>query len=377
MRIVYLSNALIPSRSANSIHVMKMCQALAKDGHDVVLVAQDSNPNESGVENVYDYYSVEPIFAIRKLSKPGIYGGRLIYDMKILLELITRGYDLVYSRYLEGCFIATLLGYKTILEAHDPFWKEVGRLRNVMLDKIITSKNLCGVVVITKALRRILIKRSPQKITIIVAPDGADLPRTSKAQRLAGRKGSLQVGYTGHLYKGKGMETIEQLASLLDDVDFHVVGGLEHDIRFWKERISRSNVFFHGFVEPRLISTYINAFDVCLLPIQRTVFAYVKNPQESGKGRNIADFTSPLKLFEYMAHGKAIVASDLPVIREVLDKDIAMLVEPEDIEGWVNAIKALRNKTLRAEISTKAFRYFNENFSWGQRAKTIIDHLSC
>jgi glycosyltransferase involved in cell wall biosynthesis len=92
--------------------------------------------------------------------------------------------------------------------------------------------------------------------------------------------------------------------------------------------------------------------------------------------RNIAGYTSPLKLFEYMAHGKAIVASDLPVIREVLNRDIAMLVEPEDIKGWVNAIQALRNKALRAEISLKAFKYFNENFSWEQRARTIIDLLS-
>ena len=376
MRIVYLSKALIPSRSANSIHIMKMCQAFAKDGHEVVLVAQDSKQNEPGAENVYAYYSVEPIFTIRKLSKPSIYGGRLIYDMKILLELLKYGYDLVYSRYLEGCFISTFLGYKTILEAHDPFWNELGRLRNGMLDKIITSKDLCGVVVITEALRRVFIKRSEKAINIIVAPDGADLPHTEEARRLSGRKGLLQVGYTGHLYKGKGMETIEQLAPLLNDVDFHVVGGLDRDIRYWKERISGSNVFFHGFVEPRLISTYINAFDVCLLPIQRTVFTYAKNPQDSGKVRNIAGYTSPLKLFEYMAHGKAIVASDLPVIREVLNRDIAMLVEPEDIKGWVNAIKALQNKALRAEISLKAIKYFNENFSWEQRARTIIDLLS-
>jgi glycosyltransferase involved in cell wall biosynthesis len=340
----------------------------------VVLVAQTSKENGQEDRDVYNYYSVEPIFEIRRFSKPGIYGGRMVYDLKILLELVKHGYDLVYSRYLEGCFISTLLGYKTILEAHDPFWKEFGKLRNDLLDRILKSKALRGVVVISEELRKVFIKRSVRAVNTIVAPDGADLPRTKEIINLGGRAGHLQVGYTGHLYKGKGMEIIEQLAPLLDDVDFHVVGGLDRDISFWKDRIRCSNVYFHGFVKPRLISNYINAFDVCLLPIQSTVFTYSQNPGGSTKVRNIANFTSPLKLFEYMAHGKAIVASDLPVLREVLNEDIAMLVKPEDITGWMKAIDALRNKQLRTEISAKAFKYFTEKYSWEQRARSLL-HL--
>ena len=124
MKIVYLSKSLIPSRSANSIQVMKMCQAFAKCGNEVTLVAPDSKHCESGVENVYAYYSVEPIFHIKKLSKPSFYGGRLIYDMKILQELVRHQYDLVYGRYLEGCFISTYLGRRTIFETHGPLLKK-------------------------------------------------------------------------------------------------------------------------------------------------------------------------------------------------------------------------------------------------------------
>jgi len=374
MRIVYLSNSLIPSRSANSIHVMKMCQALAKCGHNVVLVAQDSKQYDLKIEDIYSYYSVEPIFEIRKLTKPRIYGGQRIYDMKILLELIKQKYDLVYGRYLEGCFLATSLGYRTIFEAHGTVWK-LGRLSSFLLDKTLKSPSFCTLVVISEELRKLYVKRSVTATKIIVAHDGADLPSTRERIKLAHRNGQLQVGYTGHLYQGKGMEIIEQLAPLLEDIDFHVVGGLERDIRFWEDRIKCPNVFFHGFVEPRLISSYINAFDVCLLPLQREVFTYSQKPKEGSKMRNIADFTSPLKLFEYMAHGKAIVASDLPVIREVLNKDTAMLVQPENITGWKNAINALRDKSLRTEISAKAHKFFIENYSWEQRAKTLVNLL--
>ena len=374
MRIVYLSNSLIPSRSANSIHVMKMCQALAKCGHNVVLVAQDSKQYDLKIEDIFSYYSVEPIFEIRKLTKPRIYGGQRIYDMKILLELMKQKYDLVYGRYLEGCFLATSLGYRTIFEAHGTVWK-LGRLSSFLLDKTLKSPSFCALVVISEELRKLYVKRSVKATKIIVAHDGADLPSTRERIKLAHRNGQLQVGYTGHLYQGKGMEIIEQLAPLLEDIDFHVVGGLERDIRFWEDRIKCPNVFFHGFVEPRLISSYINAFDVCLLPLQREVFTYSQKPKEGSKMRNIADFTSPLKLFEYMAHGKAIVASDLPVIREVLNKDTAMLVQPENITGWKNAINALRDKSLRTEISKEAHKFFIENYSWEQRAKTLVNLL--
>ena len=68
------------------------------------------------------------------------------------------------------------------------------------------------------------------------------------------------------------------------------------------------------------------------------------------------------------------MASDLPVLREVLNEDIAMLVKPEDITGWMKAIDALRNKQLRTEISAKAFKYFTEKYSWEQRARSLL-HL--
>ena len=62
MRILYISKSIIPSRTANSIHVMKMCQALSDNGHDVVLLApHQKNQYEKGVNNIYEYYGVKTI----------------------------------------------------------------------------------------------------------------------------------------------------------------------------------------------------------------------------------------------------------------------------------------------------------------------------
>ena len=60
MRILYISNSTIPSRMANSIHVMKMCQAFSENGHKVVLLAPDIKQKyERGINNVFEFYGVK------------------------------------------------------------------------------------------------------------------------------------------------------------------------------------------------------------------------------------------------------------------------------------------------------------------------------
>ena len=72
MKIVYISNSIIPSRTANSIHVMKMCQAFADNGHEVLLLAPNyKEQNEKGINDVFDFYGVRNSFKIKKIY-PGL-----------------------------------------------------------------------------------------------------------------------------------------------------------------------------------------------------------------------------------------------------------------------------------------------------------------
>ena len=109
---------------------------------------------------------------------------------------------------------------------------------------------------------------------------------------------------------------------IFKDIDFHIIGGLEKDIEIWKDKIKSKNVFFYGYVPHKEVSKYINSLDICLLPNQKVVLAH---GAESG-GINISGYTSPLKLFEYMSHRKAIISSDLPVLREVLSNKNSLIV---------------------------------------------------
>ena len=84
MKIIYISKSIIPSRAANSIHVMKMCQAFADNGHKVVLLAPDlKNYYESNVDDIYEYYGVKKNFKIKKLFHPNIRFGAFLYVLAI------------------------------------------------------------------------------------------------------------------------------------------------------------------------------------------------------------------------------------------------------------------------------------------------------
>jgi glycosyltransferase involved in cell wall biosynthesis len=146
-----------------------------------------------------------------------------------------------------------------------------------------------------------------------------------------------------------------------------VVGGREEDLAYWKHRAAFPNVIFHGYVYQGGIDRYYRLFDIALLPYQSRVTL------EGGKGDTVR-WMSPLKLFEYMACGKAIIASDLPVLREVLTHgETALMVPPEDIDAWADALSTLEgNPSFRERLGREARRLLAEEYSWRKRADRVL-----
>lgn len=372
MKIVYLSNSIIPSRAANSIHVMRMCQAFADNGHEVVLLAPEKTKEyEKSVDNLYEFYGVKETFQIIKVPSIDIkFLRNIYYGYKVLQKINIIKPDLVYGRDLYGCFLSSY-SHNTIFEAHAPMQNFITcQLLNIMNKNTYYKKT----VVISDALKKIIIAKQNIKLdNLLVAHDGADevMDFDTKIQ-LQGNKNNLKIGYVGSLYKGKGIEVIASIFDKMNDnVEFHIIGGVEKDIKFWKKEIQSANVFFYGFIAQKDIHFYINALDICLLPNQKIVFTY----GSSEKGINISEFTSPLKMFEYMAHQKAIIASKLPVLQEVLNEKNSILVDCEDMDAWIIAIENLRDKQLRNKLSQRAYQDFIEKYSWKNRAKEILNAL--
>ena len=371
MRIIYLSSSAIPSRSANSIHVMKMCQALAKGGHEVVLLAPDDKVNyQRNADDCYSYYGVENCFEIKKLPWFPIIGRHIIYAFMAALKARGLSPNLVYCRSNPGCVFAAIFRLPVVCEVHAPFAAK-SRFIDWLFDFLCRSKSLLKIVVITHSLRQYFETKYPSSSPkVIVAPDAADpLPADIVPVVYPNSGERLQVGYSGHLYRGKGMEIVSELATRCPWADFHVVGGTESDLFYWENKCdSCYNITFHGFVPTKRVSSYILSFDVVLLPNQKIVATL--------DGGNIGDWTSPLKAFEYMAAAKPIICSNLPVLREIFKHDInASLCPPDDIAHWVSALVALRdNPKLRVKLGQAAKKEFLEKYTWSIRAKKILDN---
>ena len=184
MRIAYLSSAWIPSRTANSIHVMKMCQALASAGHEVVLFAPDkADGRESGTDDPFAYYGVASNFTIEHLPWVRMSVRGYWYGWQAARRVRKSGFDLTYGSNLAACSFASQMGMPVIYEAHSPV-DDDGRLARYLFGRLICSSSFRHLVVITEALRRHFEQAWPAlKGRILVAPDGAD-PLDGKVQPL-------------------------------------------------------------------------------------------------------------------------------------------------------------------------------------------------
>ena len=172
------------------------------------------------------------------------------------------------------------------------------------------------------------------------------------------------VVYAGHLYAWKGVDVLLDALGQLAGVRGVIVGGYEKepDLARLRERAARlgisDRVTFTGLVPPSAVAAYLRAARVLVLP----------NPASAISTR----FTSPLKLFEYMAAGRPIVASDLPSIREVLrHEENALLVEPGNPTALAAGVRRLLEDPALADRLAQAATTGVQDYSWDRRAERL------
>jgi glycosyltransferase involved in cell wall biosynthesis len=362
-RIAYLSQSVIPSRDANSVHVMKMCDALASVGCDVTLVA--CRGSEDAGLSVHEFYGTSTRVNLELVPKRTSVVSRTLSSAIAAVRVRRRGIAAAVGRDLAGCYAAALLGLPVSYETHEPSTQVTG-MKRLIFHRLVKHPKFRRLIVITRTLEADYRRRfNIPADRILVAPDAASEPAPSIAP-LTGR-GALAIGYVGQLYQGKGMEIIGPLAERCAWADFHVVGGRDEDVEFWRARYgSLKNLHFYGFVPHRSTDAYRNAVDVLLAPFQPRITI-------AGEG-DIAGWTSPLKLFEYMAAGKPILCSDLPVLREVMrDAENCLLLPPDDLDAWSAALARLRDDSdLRARLGRCARADFLEHYTWNARAARVL-----
>jgi glycosyltransferase involved in cell wall biosynthesis len=222
-----------------------------------------------------------------------------------------------------------------------------------------------GYVTITAALARDVQQQIGSVRDVHVVPDGARIDPHATFDWIGPRRPPL-VAYAGHLYPWKGVDVlIEALAQVpAPALRGRIIGGhaAEPDLARLRTRAEQlglaGRVEFTGFQPPPVVAAELAAADVLVLPNRGTAVS--------------ARYTSPLKLFEYLAAGRPIVASDLPALREVLrDNENARLVPPDDPRALAEALLAVtRDPALAVRLARGAFDTAAE-YSWDRRAARL------
>lgn len=367
MRIVYIAEAFVPSRFANSVHVMKMCQALAGLGHQVTLLAA-RRPGDKDVDDPFAHYGVRPVFNLQRLPYPTHKGGSLVYSWQCAKAARQLRPEVLYGRASRGLFAAALLARPrhTVWETHLPPSDYPG-LNRWMFRILERMGRLSHLVVISQCLKELVAPESRVR-PIVVAHDGADLPPEGVAPvELPGH--GFPVGYVGHLYQGRGVDLMLELARRVPGADFHLVGGTEEDLKAIQTRPLPPNLYLHGFVPPARVPAFQRACKVLLMPYERRVTV-------KGEG-DTSRWMSPLKMFEYMGSGAAIIASNMLVLREVLRHDAnALLAPPEDVGAWEAALRRLMDDpALAGGLAAAARADLEAHYTWDRRAALSLRPL--
>ncbi|NIS80793.1 MAG: glycosyltransferase [Anaerolineales bacterium] len=371
MRIACISASSVPSRTANSIQMMKVCQALVGLGHEVQVWLPGQSIDLSW-DALAEHYGLRDAFRIKWLR---FFRPLRRYDFcfRAVVAALFWGADLYYIWPLQAAALASTLGLPTVLEMHD---QPHGRFGPLLFKRFLRGSGALRLLPTTGALRVYLSQayRVPlEEPFAVISPNGVDLeryqdlPTTQAARQALGLPEAITFGYTGHLYPGRGVELLLELARINPSVQFLWVGGEPAAIQRWRTRLQDAtveNVRLLGFVSNENLPMIHAACDVLLMPYARRISV--------SSGGDTARFANPMKVFEYLAAGRVIISSDLPVLREVLDESNAILAPPEDLHAWDEAIKALASDPQRREMLASQAARDAEKYTWRQRAQNAL-----
>jgi len=356
-KLIYISEIYLPSSSAQAVHVAKMCEAFAQNKTEVSLICLRNNLSIKQFKKTYNIKVNLNIISILKKSKSSNFLTRIFYAFRIIKLLkISKKKNFIISRSILSSIILSSIGYKNLLEVHH---KTSGLTSLIfrLFKRLNLLKNITYIL-INKSLKQHFIGKNNNKYLVLddaVSLKDFDFKKKEK-------KYSNTCVYVGSFYPGKGVETIYELAKKCQKVNFHLYG----DKKFLQIKKKLKNIKFFNYAKYSKISKILSNYDVALMPYSKKNY---------GRGNiEISDSISPLKMFEYMASKKIILASNLKVYSHILKHNYnALLIEPDNIDKWSENIKKIFKKENKySKLKINAFNTVKK-YTWYKRAKIILE----
>lgn len=381
-KLFYIVNAKIPTDKANGYQISKMCEEFSKAGLEVELLVPTRESRFQG--DPFEFYNISKNFKFNKiksfdfvkyhkyLGKYSFWLQSIAYFFKLLFRKIDKD-AIIYSRNPEIVWLFGLRGYKTIFEVHR--WAET----KIWLFEYFI-KRAKKAVAVTNELKKRCLESGFSENDVLIAPDAVDLKvfdldilKSSAREKLKLPQDKIILGYIGRfrtMGEEKGISEILKAISLLaenySNIFFLAIGGTREDIDLYNDIAKKlgvdDKILLFEKVERPMVAIYQKACDILLMP-----FPYTKH---------FAYYMSPLKMFEYMASKRPIIASDLPSVREILNQNNAILVKPDDCKDLAEGVeRIIINKELGKGLAERAFKDVQE-YSWEKRAARILNFIN-
>jgi glycosyltransferase involved in cell wall biosynthesis len=356
------------ARDGQSVHIDALIDALRAAHHEIVVVGPKRVP--ATVESLNR--KVLPKFIYEILE----FGYNFLELAKLTQAVLRHRPDALYQRanvfMLSGAWIARFFKLPFLLEVNAPLTIERSKFGGLSLSSFAGWTEHAAwraadyVLTVTAVLARTVEKASVPRSRIVVMPNGVDLDKlksiaTDAAKARLGLGTDLVVGFVGFVRDWHGLEKIVDLLAFetsLSTARFLVVGD-GPACESLRERARETGVadrlIITGVLAHEHLPAYVSAMDIALQP-------------------EVTPYASPLKLFEYMALGRAIIAPDVENIREVLEHEVdSLLFDPGDRAALANAIRRLAgDEKLRTRLGTAAAAEIaTKDLTWRGNAKRV------
>ena len=372
LRIAYISEMRMPTERAHGIQIMRTCESLSLSGADVTLYYSRRKQSNKNLENVnpYEYFDVTENFTIKDvyyldvlviekfikpILNPLMFLANAVFAITSMAVAKKWNPDIYYTRHWLCATVLILLGNPVGFELHRAGSNEFTGRALKIISLLSKSKNMRFISTISNELKTNLLSLGVSKNKIFVLPDA--LPNYNLQKKSKLNSSENDVVYTGHLVRGRGVDVLLKAAKLLPKVRFTIVGGNEKDRdNLIKTFQPDKNVTFVNHIPPSEVKIYQISAKILVLP------------QTDIHGQ------SPLKLFEYIASKKPIIATNLNPIKEILEDEFsALLFNPGDFSQLAKYIsKLLDDDELRNYLSENASQKY-KHWTWENRSKNIIN----
>jgi len=314
--------------------------------------------------DIFQHYQAERIFSVKKI-KCWNKSYRIKYASFLINLLFSRikKNKIIFTRHPEIAFLFSRFGYKVIFELHN--WRPEKKKRNTFF-----LKKVFLIIATTKIIKQEFVKNGFDERKIMVAPNGVELDDFNLKFKKEEIRNSLNLPldkeiilYSGHLYRQKGVYTIIEAAKKFPQKYFVFIGGLPNDVENLRQAAKGfKNIEIRGAKKYKEVPRYLKAANILIIA-------------NSGEDETERNFTSPLKLFEYLAAGKVIIASRVPAIEEFLNENTAIFFEPDSPQSLAKSIQEISDDWNKQEKLASNAIELAKKYTWQLRIEKIVNFV--